>query len=307
MGEVEDNPGGTATRGDVRLNGSNAAESCHESPKSPRSRSQKEWAGGGAGRWFLRHRMRVSASRYFAFLATGYTSRLLSSDIEPWEKSPRNEPCEKSLREEPWARRWAPARRACEIYGTEQGLPTPWTAATPPRSASSWMSENATGGAGGEARRGSQSRNRQRRLLAWLDLHRAVEHKEDVSQLDVICTWLKSTDQLFNGRQKSATTSCRTTTLSKRAPKEVLLAVLEAHELLAGPTCDALTIEWTKFCRQCFLESARANCLKRRSIRGGRGGGVVSNKANITARHSDPSPWDFASRMTLQEMKRQHH
>ena len=139
-----------ATRRDVRLNGSNAAESCHESPKSPRSRSQKEWASGGAGRWFLRHRMRVSASRYFAFLATGYTSRLLSSDIEPWEKSPRNEPCEKSLREEPWARRWTPARRACEIYGTEQGLPTPWTAATPPRSASTWMSENATGGAGGE-------------------------------------------------------------------------------------------------------------------------------------------------------------
>ena len=169
------------------------------------------------------------------------------------------------------------------------------------------MSENATGGAGGEAGRGSQSQNRQRRLLAWLDLHRAVEHKEDVSQLDVIYTWLGSTDRLLNGRQKSTTMSCRTTTLSKRAPKEVLLAVLEAHELLAGPTCDALTIEWTKFCRQCFLESARANCLKRRSIRGGRGGGVVSNKANITARHSDPSPWDFASRMTLQEMKRQHH
>ena len=167
--------------------------------------------------------------------------------------------------------------------------------------------QNATGGAGGEARRGSQSQNRQQRLLAWLDLHRAVEHKEDVSQLDVICIWLGSTDRLLNGRQKSTTMSCRTTTLSKRAPKEVLLAVLEAHELLAGPTCDALTIEWTKFCRQCFLESARANCLKRRSIRGGRGGGVVSNKANITARHSDLSPWDFASGMTLQEMKRQHH
>ena len=129
MGEVEDNPGGTATRGDVRLNGSNAAESCHESPKSPRSRSQKEWAGGGAGRWFLRHRMRVSASRYFAFLATGYTSRLLSSDIEPWEKSPRNEPCEKSLREEPWARpdgrlREEPARytarsRASRLHGRQ--------------------------------------------------------------------------------------------------------------------------------------------------------------------------------------------
>ena len=42
MGEVEDNPGGTATRGDVRLNGSNAAESCHESPKSPRSGSPRE-------------------------------------------------------------------------------------------------------------------------------------------------------------------------------------------------------------------------------------------------------------------------
>ena len=42
MGEVEDNPGGTATRGDVRLNGSNAAESCHGSPKSPRSASPRE-------------------------------------------------------------------------------------------------------------------------------------------------------------------------------------------------------------------------------------------------------------------------
>ena len=40
-----------------------------------------------------------------------------------------------------------------------------------------------------------------------------------------------------------------------------------------------------KFCRQCFLESARANSLKRRSFRGGRGGGgVVGNKGNITAR-----------------------
>ena len=36
-----------------------------------------------------------------------------------------------------------------------------------------------------------------------------------------------------------------------------------------------------KFCRQCFLESARANSLKRRSFRGG--GGVVGNKGNITA------------------------
>ena len=34
-----------------------------------------------------------------------------------------------------------------------------------------------------------------------------------------------------------------------------------------------------KFCRQCFLESARANSLKRRNFRGGRGGGgVVGNK-----------------------------
>ena len=197
--------------------------------------------------------MRVSASRYFAFLAAGYTSRLPSSDIEPWEKSLRNEPCEKSLREEPWARRWTPARRACEIYGTEQGVPTPWTAATPPRSASTWMSENATGGAGGEARRGSQSQNRQQRLLAWLDPHRAVEHKEDVSQLDVIYTWLGSTDRLLNGRQKSTTMSCRTTTLSKRAPKEVLLAVLEAHELLAGPTCDAFIEQSSSLWRHCCI------------------------------------------------------
>ena len=36
-----------------------------------------------------------------------------------------------------------------------------------------------------------------------------------------------------------------------------------------------------KFCRQCFLESARANSLKRRSFRGG---SVVGNKGNITAR-----------------------
>ena len=37
-----------------------------------------------------------------------------------------------------------------------------------------------------------------------------------------------------------------------------------------------------KFCRQCFLESARTNSLKRQSFRGGRG--VVGNKGNITAR-----------------------
>ena len=36
-----------------------------------------------------------------------------------------------------------------------------------------------------------------------------------------------------------------------------------------------------KFCRQCFLESARTNSLKRQSFRGGRGG-VVGNKGNIT-------------------------
>ena len=115
------------------------------------------------------------------------------------------------------------------------------------------MSENATGGAGGEAGRGSQSQNRQQRLLAWLDLHRAVEHKEDVSQLDVIYTWLGSTDRLLNGRQKSTTMSCRTTTLSKRAPKEVLLAVLEAHELLAGPTCDAFIEQSSSLWRHCCI------------------------------------------------------
>ena len=42
-----------------------------------------------------------------------------------------------------------------------------------------------------------------------------------------------------------------------------------------------------KFCRQCFLESARANSLKRRSFSGGRGGGgVVGNKGNTTAGQS---------------------
>ena len=56
-----------------------------------------------------------------------------------------------------------------------------------------------------------------------------------------------------------------------------------------------------KFCRQCFLESARTNSLKRQSFRGGgvvgnkggrgvvgnKGGrGVVGNKGNTTARQS---------------------
>ena len=39
-----------------------------------------------------------------------------------------------------------------------------------------------------------------------------------------------------------------------------------------------------KFCRQCFLESARTNSLKRQSFRGG--GGVVGNKGNTTAGQS---------------------
>ena len=38
------------------------------------------------------------------------------------------------------------------------------------------------------------------------------------------------------------------------------------------------------FCRQCFLESARTNSLKRQSFRGG--GGVVGNKGNTTAGQS---------------------
>ena len=38
-----------------------------------------------------------------------------------------------------------------------------------------------------------------------------------------------------------------------------------------------------KFCRQCFLESARASNLKRRSFRGG---GVVGNKGNTTVGQS---------------------
>ena len=59
-----------------------------------------------------------------------------------------------------------------------------------------------------------------------------MEHKEDVSQLDVICTWLGSTDQLLNGRLRSTTASCGTTALSKRALEEVLLAVLGAHSPL---------------------------------------------------------------------------
>jgi hypothetical protein len=39
-----------------------------------------------------------------------------------------------------------------------------------------------------------------------------------------------------------------------------------------------------KFCRQCFLESARTNSLKRQSFRGGRG--VVGNKGNTTVGQS---------------------
>ena len=45
-----------------------------------------------------------------------------------------------------------------------------------------------------------------------------------------------------------------------------------------------------KFCRRCFLESARANSLKRRSFRGGRGGGgVVGNKGNTETGQSKRS------------------
>ena len=112
-------------------------------------------------------------------------------------------------------------------------------AATPLSHATSLPSPPGPGARGRSPPTRQTKFTRETQLLAWLDLHRAVEHKEDVSQLDVICTWLGSTDRLLNGRQKSTTMSCRTTTLSKRAPKEVLLAVLEAHELLAGPTCDA--------------------------------------------------------------------
>ena len=44
------------------------------------------------------------------------------------------------------------------------------------------------------------------------------------------------------------------------------------------------------FCRQCFLGSARANSLKRRSFRGGRGGGgVVGNKGNTETGQSKRS------------------
>ena len=42
-------------------------------------------------------------------------------------------------------------------------------------------------------------------------------------------------------------------TLSKRAPKEVLLAVLEAHELLAGPTCDAFIEQSSSLWRHCCI------------------------------------------------------
>ena len=70
----------------------------------------------------------------------------------------------------------------------------------------------------------------------------------------------------------------------------------------ATPGCDRQTASSrAKFCRQCFLESARTNSLKRQSFRGGgvvgnkggrgvvgnKGGrGVVGNKGNTTARQS---------------------
>ena len=42
------------------------------------------------------------------------------------------------------------------------------------------------------------------RLLAWLDLRRAVKDEEDVSQFDVFCTWLRSTDQLLRKCRRCA-------------------------------------------------------------------------------------------------------
>ena len=65
-------------------------------------------------------------------------------------------------------------------------------------------------------------------LARWLDERACRFDEEDASQLDEICTWLGSTDQLLHGRLTSTTTGSGTTALSRRAPTEVLLAVLEA-------------------------------------------------------------------------------
>ena len=69
-------------------------------------------------------------------------------------------------------------------------------------------------------------------LARWLDERACRFDEEDASQLDEICTWLGSTDQLLHGRLTSTTTGSGTTAPSKRAPEEVLLAVLGAHPSL---------------------------------------------------------------------------
>ena len=63
-------------------------------------------------------------------------------------------------------------------------------------------------------------------LARWLDERACRFDEEDASQLDEICTWLGSTDQLLHGRLTS------TTVLSEQAPEEVLLAILGAHSSL---------------------------------------------------------------------------
>ena len=66
-------------------------------------------------------------------------------------------------------------------------------------------------------------------LARWLDERACRFDEEDASQLDEICTWQGSTDQLLHGKLTSTTTGSGTTAPSKRAPEEVLLAVPLAH------------------------------------------------------------------------------
>ena len=72
-------------------------------------------------------------------------------------------------------------------------------------------------------------------LARWLDERAYRFDEEDASQLDEICTWLGSTEQLLHGKLTSTTAGSGTTALSKRARAEVLLAVLGAHPSL--PSC----------------------------------------------------------------------
>ena len=86
-------------------------------------------------------------------------------------------------------------------------------------------------------------------LARWLDERACRFDEEDASQLDEICTWLGSTDQLLHGRLTSTTTGSGTTALSRRAPTEVLLAVLGAHPSLPNEaTHHAKLMHFQQFC-----------------------------------------------------------